>query len=222
MNLGYSFTPSTLKYWHLSPLKIVDPENKKVTRVRISALNGNGKYSGFRDFTYNRVDLADYCKSLSLHSISDAYLSSDDSETIYNLLGLRFSTGEVDISVTEVDGVTTYTVTVVDENSLLWYGTGQIVVANLPHVSKFIKTNSLVFLTNVGVILVKILHLEDFKNEVEVLKDFKFPSIISANPGINYLAASLSNRDVMSVGGRQLYFCASWKPTPKCIKFQKF
>lgn len=144
LNLGYSFAPSNLKYWHLSPLKIVDPENKKVTRVRISALNGNGKYSGFRDFTYNRVDLADYCKSLTLHSISDAYLSSDDSETIYNLLGLRFSTGEVDISVTELEGVTTYTVTVVDENSLLWYGTGQIVVANLPHVSKFIKTNSLV------------------------------------------------------------------------------
>lgn len=145
LNLGYSFTPSTLKYWHLSPLKIVDPENKKVTRVRISALNGNGKYSGFRDFTYNRIDLADYCKSLTLHSISDAYLSSDDSETIYNLLGLRFSTGEVDITVTELEGVTTYTVTVVDENSLLWYGTGQIVVTNLPHVSKFIKTNSLVF-----------------------------------------------------------------------------
>ena len=68
----------------------------------------------------------------------------------------------------------------------------------------------------------KILHLEDFKNEVEVLKDFKFPSIISANPGINYLAASLSNRDVMSVGGRQLYFVLHGNRHPSVSNFRSF
>ncbi len=59
-SLKYSFNSSNIKYWNISPLYFADPEDKKKTTIRLSALNGNGTYSGYKDFTYNRINLADY------------------------------------------------------------------------------------------------------------------------------------------------------------------
>lgn len=140
--LDYVFTPSNLKFWNFSPLYIEDPENPKRTVVRLTALNGNGKYTGYRDFVYNRINLTDYCRLVEKQFITDRYQDQEDLDTIYNLLGQEIGSTDVDITVSTDGDVTIYRIEAVDPNSLLWYGVGEVRVSDIPDISTVIPINS--------------------------------------------------------------------------------
>ncbi len=146
-SLKYSFNSSNIKYWNISPLYFADPEDKKRTKIRLSALDGNGSFSGYKDFEYNRIDVGDYLSSLgSSNSASNRYLGEHDLDSIKNLIAQEFSEGEVSISEEIVGEFIKYTVTVTDPESLLWYGSGSISVKDIPELSSIIKLNELILI----------------------------------------------------------------------------
>ncbi len=146
-NLDYVFTEENHIYWNISPVYLEDPSNKKRSVVRLTALNGNGKYTGYRDFIYSRIDLADYLATLGpVTHMTERYRGQSPIEAVKNLIAQEFSEGEVDIQESTVDEVTTFTITVVDDNSPLWYGSGSVSITDIPEISKVVPVHSIVLM----------------------------------------------------------------------------
>lgn len=143
-SLNYNFSPETYRYWHVSPAFRVDPEDPRRVTVRVSALNGNGVYSGYRDFTYNRMDVGEYLSTLGELSITDAYVADDLRTTIQQLIGIDFDSTGVVLDSTVVDGVTEYTIEVTNENNLLWYGRGTVRVKDIPGIDTVIRVTGII------------------------------------------------------------------------------
>lgn len=146
-NLDYIFNEENHIYWNISPVYLEDPSNKKRSVVRLTALNGNGKYTGYRDFIYSRIDLADYLATLGPFThMTERYRGQSPIETVKNLIAQELSEGEVDIQESTVDEVTTFTITVVDDNSPLWYGSGSVSITDIPEISKVVPVHSIVLM----------------------------------------------------------------------------
>lgn len=144
-NLNYIFNDLNVGFWNISPIYLKDPTNPKRSVIRLSALDGNGSYSGYRDLVYNRMDIADYMSTLGeLTHSTTRYRGFSQLSTIKNLLALEFSEDEVEILEETIGDITKFTITIVDDNSLLWYGTGSISVSDIPDISTVIPLNTVI------------------------------------------------------------------------------
>lgn len=142
-SMGYPFTELNIRYWNVSPVFEKIAGDPSAVVLRLTALNGNRVYTGYRDFTYNRMNLADYMGLLSTAQMTRVFETDNPIDTMHRLIGVQFYDGEAELTVTEGDGFVDYTISVLDDQSFLWYGSGTVRIADIPHMDSFIIHNDL-------------------------------------------------------------------------------
>lgn len=139
LKINFNALTDDITKWHFSPILLLDPDNDlSSTRVRISGLDGNRLYNGYRDFTYTRIDLNttnQYNRTVHVKLLD---YDLDPLDMFYDLSGVRLSAEEVDIEVDIIDRIGTVTATIKDPGNLLWFGTVTFTITSIPHISELI------------------------------------------------------------------------------------